>query len=90
MLSLRLVSKQTFLVVNKYSRFKKYRSLSKQIISTNLCNDFVIQRIKMLHQKIIESLPKFDQSFYLYISHLFSCLKQRITIVCLMFCFVKG
>ena len=41
MLSLRLVSKQTFLVVNKYSRFKKYLSFSKQIISTNLWNDFV-------------------------------------------------
>ena len=56
MLSLRLVSKQTFLVVNKYSRFKKYLSFSKQIISTNLWNDFVNQRIKILHQEIVESL----------------------------------
>ena len=49
MLSLRLVSKQTFLVVNKYSRFKKYLCFSKKILSTNLWNDFVNQRIKILH-----------------------------------------
>ena len=80
MLSLRLVSKQTFLVVNKYSRFKKYLCFSKQIMPTNLWNDFVNQRIKILHQKITESLPKFDKSFYLYIPYVLSCLKQRMTI----------
>ena len=56
MLSLRDFSKQTVLVVNKYSRFKTYLSFSKQIISTNLWNDFVNQRIKILHQEIVESL----------------------------------
>ena len=79
MLSLRVVSKQTFLVVNKYSRFKKYFPFSKQIISTDLWDDLVNKRIKILHQEIIDSLPEFDQSFYLYISYLLSCLKQRIT-----------
>ena len=80
MLSLRDVSKQTFLVVNSYFRFKKYFSFSRQITSTNSWNDFVNQRIKILHQEIIESLPKFDHSFYLYISYVLSWLQKRITI----------
>lgn len=71
---LRLVSKQNFVVVSKYLSF------SKQIISTSLSDNFVNQRIKILYKKTVDSFPHFDQSFYLHVSYILSCFKQRITI----------
>ena len=71
MLSLRLVSKQTFVVVNKYSRSKKYLSFSKQI-STSLWNNFVNKRIKILYEKVV---------LYLILISLFIFMSQHIELV---------